>query len=89
MEIARFEREWRENYALWRVHLGLNVAFWRHQRGMKQTDLADALQVSQATISRIERAEVLVTYERVCAMATYLEIPPEYLVRPPPPGASA
>lgn len=75
MELARFEVIWRLNAAQWRVLVGQNCAYWRHQRGRKQTDVAQALGVSQATISRLERARIdEIPFRRLVMLATYLGV---------------
>lgn len=80
MEIARFEVEYRQNYARWRVQAGENIAYWRQQRGLKQWAVAQALHLSQPTISRIERGTGYLPYDRLCAFATYLQVTPDDLV---------
>lgn len=74
MEIARFEVAYRLNYARWRVGLGQNLAFWRRARGMKQWEVGLVLRVSQSTISRIERGRGYLPFDRLCMLATYLEV---------------
>ena len=53
----------------------------RKRLGITQTELGRIVELSETTISRIERSEYLPTLEKVYALATALEIHPMELMR--------
>lgn len=55
--------------------LGLNVAYYRKERGVTQEELAEVLEVDRATIGNIEQARSGVSLDVLFAMAEYFKIP--------------
>lgn len=56
-----------------------NLREIRKAKGMSQEQLAEAADVSQGTISKIERGEMNVTYDVIIKIATALGVPPVQL----------
>ena len=60
-------------------YLGLNIAYYRKERGISQSRLAERINVSRTHMSRIETAECAVSLDVVFAICDALEVPPEKL----------
>ncbi len=60
-------------------YLGLNIAYYRKERGLSQSRLADRINVSRTHMSRIETADCAVSLDVVFAICDALEVPPEKL----------
>jgi transcriptional regulator with XRE-family HTH domain len=56
-----------------------NLREIRKTKGMSQEQLAEAADVSQGTISKIERGEMNVTYDVIIKIATALDVQPVQL----------
>lgn len=63
--------------------LGRRLRLLREEAGLDQVALADALGVSQNSISRWERGEQTVSIAAVCRLAWALGRPLDYVLRPP------
>ena len=55
--------------------LGLNIAFYRKQRGLSQLQLAERVDISRTHMSRIETADCAVSLDVVFAICDTLEVP--------------
>lgn len=66
---------------LWEKYrqLGLNIAFYRKQRGFSQLKLAEMIDISRTHMSRIETAECAVSLDVVFRLCEVLEITPKEL----------
>ena len=60
-------------------YLGLNIAYYRKERGLSQSRLAERINVSRIHMSRIETADCAVSLDVVFAICDALEVPPEKL----------
>ena len=67
--------ELREKYK----SLGLNIAYYRKQRGMSQSQLAEAVNISRTHMSRVETADCAVSLDVVFDICQALDISPEKL----------
>lgn len=59
--------------------LGLNIAYFRKQRGLSQIQLAELVDISRTHMSRIEIADCAVSLDVVFAICDALEISPGQL----------
>ena len=59
--------------------LGLNIAYFRKQRGLSQSRLAELVDISRTHMSRIETAECAVSLDVVFAICDVLAIDPKVL----------
>lgn len=59
--------------------LGLNIAYYRKQRGLSQLQLAEMVDISRAHMSRIEIADCAVSLDVVFAICDALSITPAKL----------
>ena len=57
-------------------HLGLNIAYYRKQKGFSQSQLAELINVSRTHMSRIETADCAVSLDVVFAICDALCINP-------------
>lgn len=71
----RMRKEQSEKYK----YLGLNIAYYRKERGLSQSRLAERINVSRTHMSRIETADCAVSLDVVFAICDALEVPPEKL----------
>ena len=60
-------------------YLGLNIAYYRKERGLSQSRLAERINVSRTHMSRIETADCAVSLDVVFAICDALDVPPEKL----------
>ena len=60
-------------------YLGLNIAYYRKERGLSQSRLAERINVIRTHMSRIETADCAVSLDVVFAICDALEVPPENL----------
>lgn len=58
-------------------HLGLNIAYYRKERGLSQLRLAELVNVSRTHMSRIETADCAVSLDVVFAICDALEVSPD------------
>ena len=65
----------REKYS----QLGLNIAFYRKQRGISQLKLAEMVDISRTHMSRIETAECAVSLDVVFEICDALCVKPSKL----------
>ncbi len=64
-----------ENYK----QLGLNIAFYRKQRGYSQLQLAEMVNISRTHMSRIETADCAVSLDVVFSVCEALSVSPSKL----------
>ncbi len=60
-------------------HLGLNIAYYRKEKGMSQNALAEAVDISRTHMSRVETADCAVSLDVVFDICDVLSIPPSKL----------
>lgn len=60
-------------------HLGLNIAYYRKERGLSQLQLAELIDISRTHMSRIETADCAVSLDVIFAVCDALHIPPSRL----------
>lgn len=60
-------------------HLGLNIAYYRKERGLSQNQLAELLNISRTHMSRIETADCAVSLDVVFDICDVLHINPSKL----------
>ena len=61
--------------------LGLNIAYYRKDRGLSQSELAERVNISRTHMSRIETADCAVSLDVVFDICDALEIKPVELFR--------
>ena len=59
--------------------LGLNIAYYRKEKGLSQSKLAELINISRTHMSRIETADCAVSLDVVFSICEILELPPEKL----------
>lgn len=59
--------------------LGLNIAYYRKEKGLSQIQLADMIDISRTHMSRIENNDCAVSLDVIFSIADALEIPVEKL----------
>lgn len=59
--------------------LGLNIAYYRKQRGLSQSRLAELVNISRTHMSRIETADCAVSLDVVFDICDTLDVRPEKL----------
>lgn len=69
---------YREKYRV----MGLNIAYYRNLREMSQEQLGDKLGFVQSYVSRIERASVGISMDKLFRIAEILNIEPYLLLKP-------
>ena len=57
-------------------HLGLNIAYYRKERGLSQESLAELINISRTHMSRIETADCAVSLDVVFDICDALNVPP-------------
>ena len=57
-------------------HLGLNIAYYRKERGLSQMQLAERIEISRTHMSRIETADCAVSLDVVFAICDVLNVNP-------------
>lgn len=60
-------------------HLGLNIAYYRKERGLSQESLAELVNISRTHMSRIETADCAVSLDVVFDICDALNVPPSKL----------
>jgi transcriptional regulator with XRE-family HTH domain len=55
--------------------LGLNIAYYRKERGLSQIQLAEAVGISRTHISRVENNDCAVSLDVIFSAARALQIP--------------
>lgn len=60
-------------------YLGLNIAYYRKERGLSQMQLAELVNISRTHMSRIETADCAVSLDVVFAICDVLQINPAKL----------
>ena len=55
--------------------LGLNIAYYRKERGLSQIQLAEAADISRTHISRVENNDCAVSLDAIFSIAKALNIP--------------
>ena len=66
------EKQQRDKYR----RLGLNIAYYRKERGISQLRLAELVNISRTHMSRIETADCAVSLDVVFAICDALEVSP-------------
>lgn len=59
--------------------LGLNIAYYRKQRGLSQLQLAESINISRTHMSRIETADCAVSLDVVFDICDVLSVTPNKL----------
>lgn len=59
--------------------LGLNIAYYRKDRGFSQMQLAERINISRTHMSRIETADCAVSLDVIFSICDALQIPPSKL----------
>ena len=67
----------RSNNQKYYKHLGLNIAYYRKERGLSQMQLAECVNISRTHMSRIETADCAVSLDVLFQICDTLEVPPE------------
>lgn len=57
-------------------YLGLNIAYYRKEKGLSQNALAELVNISRTHMSRIETADCAVSLDVVFAICDALDVPP-------------
>lgn len=57
-------------------YLGLNIAYYRKERGLSQESLAELVNISRTHMSRIETADCAVSLDVVFEICDALNVPP-------------
>lgn len=60
-------------------YLGLNISYYRRERGLSQMQLAEKVNISRTHMSRIETADCAVSLDVVFSICDALRIRPEKL----------
>lgn len=60
-------------------HLGLNIAYYRKDRGLSQSRLAELINISRTHMSRIETADCAVSLDVVFDICDALDVQPASL----------
>ena len=60
-------------------HLGLNIAYYRKEKGLSQSQLAELVNVSRTHMSRIETADCAVSLDVVFEICDALCVKPSKL----------
>lgn len=60
-------------------HLGLNIAYYRKERGLSQERLAELVDISRTHMSRIETADCAVSLDVVFSICDALKVSPSKL----------
>lgn len=55
--------------------LGLNIAYYRKEKGLSQIQLADQIDISRTHMSRIENNDCAVSLDVIFSIAKALEVP--------------
>lgn len=63
-----------KNYEEYR-NFGLSVAYFRKVRGLTQQQVADAMDISYETISRIENANTGISFDMLLALSAAIKTP--------------
>lgn len=60
-------------------YLGLNIAYYRKQKGLSQSKLAELVNISRTHMSRIETADCAVSLDVVFDICDVLDVKPTKL----------
>lgn len=60
-------------------HLGLNIAYYRKEKGLSQIRLAELVDISRTHMSRIETADCAVSLDVIFDICDALQIKPSKL----------
>lgn len=60
-------------------YLGLNIAYYRKERGLSQLQLAEMVNISRTHMSRIETADCAVSLDVVFEICDRLDVKPQKL----------
>lgn len=67
-----------QQYEKYRL-LGLNIAYFRKEKGLSQIQLAEKVNISRTHMSRIETADCAVSLDVIFDICDVLEIKPQRL----------
>ena len=73
--VARGEKMQQKQYVKYK-QLGLNISYYRKQRGLSQLQLAEAINISRTHMSRIENADCAVSLDVVFDICDALCVKP-------------
>jgi len=59
--------------------LGLNIAYYRKERGLSQMQLADKIDISRTHMSRVENNDCAVSLDVIFSIAKALDLPVDKL----------
>lgn len=62
--------------------LGINIAYYRNAKNLSQYQLSDKLNIDASHMSKIERAAVGISLDRLYRIADILEVEPYLLLKP-------
>ncbi len=68
----------KEQYEKYRL-LGLNVSYYRKEKGISQLALAEMINISRTHMSRIETADCAVSLDVIFEICDKLEVTPQKL----------
>lgn len=60
-------------------HLGLNIAYYRKEKGLSQNQLSELVNISRTHMSRIETADCAVSLDVIFDLCDALDVPPSKL----------
>lgn len=60
-------------------YLGLNIAYYRKEKGLSQSQLAELINISRTHMSRIETADCAVSLDVVFTICDVLHVAPSKL----------
>ena len=60
-------------------HLGLNISYYRKEKGLSQNQLSELVNISRTHMSRIETADCAVSLDVIFDICDALDIPPSKL----------
>ena len=60
-------------------HLGLNISYYRKEKGLSQNQLSELVNISRTHMSRIETADCAVSLDVIFDICDALDLPPSKL----------
>ena len=60
-------------------YLGLNIAYYRKEKGLSQSQLSEIVNISRTHMSRIETADCAVSLDVIFDICDALDVPPSKL----------
>ena len=71
----------KEKYGDYYKKIGLNIAYYRNDKGLTQDQLGELLNIEQTHVSRIERAGIGISFDMFFDIATALGVEPYKLLQ--------